>query len=289
MPSLIKTLKEEKNDTHFYDVISGKKIPPHAGSVYFNAYRNKWIMIMHQKFGDSSNLGEVWYAEADTPVGPWAYARKIVTHKKYSFYNPQQHPYFDQDGGRIIYFEGTYTTTFSAPAETATPRYDYNQIMYRLDLEDSRLTLPVAVYQVKDEEGERDYLLRDGVEIAGKWDAIESVPFFAVEPERGFNDLIPIYSVRNEQTVRLTAKHPNENASPLFYALPVDDPATENPQVVLLYEYRHLETGQCRYSTDPALLSDGWMRAKNPLCRIWKAPPGPLLLDREAKPIAENQ
>ena len=26
----------------------------------------------------------------------------------YTFYNPTQHPFFDQDKGRQIYFEGTY-------------------------------------------------------------------------------------------------------------------------------------------------------------------------------------
>jgi hypothetical protein len=285
MPSLIEALKEEKKETHFYDVVSGKKIPPHAGSVYFNTYRNKWIMIMHQKFGDSSMLGEVWYSEADTPVGPWAYARKIVTHKKYSFYNPQQHPYFDQDGGRIIYFEGTYTTTFSGPAETATPRYDYNQIMYRLNLDDPRLVLPVAVYQIRDEQTGSNYLLCDGVEKASKWNAIESIPFFAVEPDRASDDLIPIYTVRNEQTVRLTAKHPDENASPLFYALSAGNLANENSQVVPLYEYCHLETGQYCYSTDPASRQKGWIRKGHPLCHVWKAPPEPILLDRKAKPI----
>ncbi|MFC1633401.1 hypothetical protein ACFL5Z_01055 [Planctomycetota bacterium] len=285
MPSLIKSLKKEKKDTHFYDVISGKKIPPHAGSVYFNAYRNKWIMIMHQKNGDSSSLGEVWYAEADTPVGPWAYARKIVTHNKYSFYNPQQHPYLDQDGGRVIFFEGTYTHTFSGPAETSTPRYDYNQIMYRLNLDDPRLVLPVAVYQVKDVQNDRDYLLRDGVEKAGKWDTIESIPFFAVEPERGSNDLVPIYIVGNGQAVRLTVEHPDTTTPPLFCALPPDDPVNENPQIVSLYEYRHLETGQYRYSTDPASRQKGWIRKGTPLCRVWKAPPGPPLLDARAKPI----
>ena len=94
----------------------------------------------------SSFLGEVWYAEADTPLGPWVYARKIVTHDDYSFYNPKQHPIFDQDGGRIIFFEGTYTTTFSGNKDP-TPRYDYNQVMYQLDLADPRLALPVAVYE----------------------------------------------------------------------------------------------------------------------------------------------
>jgi hypothetical protein len=49
-----------------------------------------------------------------------------------------RHPFFDEDGGRVIYFEGTYTHTFSGRAER-TPFYDYNQVLYRLDLADPRL------------------------------------------------------------------------------------------------------------------------------------------------------
>jgi hypothetical protein len=120
------------------DAASGKSVLAHAGSVYWNEYRQRFVMIVCEQFG-SSFLGETWYAEAETPLGPWHKAVKIVTHDKYSFYNPKQHPYFDQDGGRIIYFEGTYTHTFSGN-EHKTPRYDYNQIMYRLDLADQRLT-----------------------------------------------------------------------------------------------------------------------------------------------------
>ena len=97
-------------------------------------------MIFHEAGGVSSQLGEVYYAEADRLTGPWDRARKIVTHDKYTFYNPKQHPMFDQDGGRVIYFEGTYTAAFSRSRQR-TPRYDYNQIMYRLDLSDPRLDL----------------------------------------------------------------------------------------------------------------------------------------------------
>ena len=53
---------------------------------------------------------------------------------------------FDKEGGRIIFFEGTYTTTFSGNPDP-TPRYDYNQVMYQLDLSDPRLALPVAIYR----------------------------------------------------------------------------------------------------------------------------------------------
>src|SRR5262249_5072904 len=110
-----------------------------------NGYRNRWGMITVESYGSPSMLGEVWDAEADTPLEPWVYARKAVTHDKYSFYNPKHHPMFDKDGGRIIFFEGTYTRTFSANNDP-TPRYDYNQVMYQLDLSDPRLALPVAIY-----------------------------------------------------------------------------------------------------------------------------------------------
>ncbi len=78
-------------------------------------------------------LGEVYYAEAPAPEGPWSPAIKVVTHDRYSFYNPKQHPMLAQQDGRFIYFEGTYTKMFSGNP-TSTPRYDYNQVMYRLDL-----------------------------------------------------------------------------------------------------------------------------------------------------------
>ncbi len=134
-----KALRKEHEAMHMVDSDSKKQITPHGGSVCWNRWRQKWIMIFNQFGGDSSNLGEVWYAEADTPVGPWTAAVKIITHNKYSFYNPKQHPYFDQDNGRLIYLEGTYCTTFSGDEKQATPRYEYNQIMYRLDLSDPRL------------------------------------------------------------------------------------------------------------------------------------------------------
>ena len=281
MPSLIEDLKQEKKDTHLYDITSGKKVSPHGGSVYFNAWRNKWITITVQQFGESSFLGEVWYAEADTPVGPWAYARKIVTHNKYTFYNPMQHPYFDQKGGSTIYFEGTYADTFSGSEKNPTPRYDYNQIMYRLNLDDLRLALPAPVYEVHDKQGRREYLLRDGVESADLWDSVESVAFFVVEPGRESDDLVPIYA----DNAGLTTERPGgESVKPLFYAMSKDKPADDNAAIVPLYEYQNAQTGQYQYSTDPALRQKGRIRTARPLCRVWKSPSVPLLIDRDAKP-----
>jgi hypothetical protein len=116
---------------------TGEPIRLHRSSVHWNGFRQSWIMIGVEAFGDSF-LGEVWFSEAPTPEGPWTEAVKVATHDRgsnedYTFYNPTSHPFFDEAGGRYIYFEGTYANTFSGNANP-TPLYDYNQMMYHLDL-----------------------------------------------------------------------------------------------------------------------------------------------------------
>jgi hypothetical protein len=125
-------------DVQFSDAQNGKAVKPHHGSAAWNDYRKKWISIFVREYGDASYLGEIYYAEADVPEGPWRKTVKIVTHDRYSFYDPKQHPYFSGESGRYVYFEGTYSMTFSGNKDP-TPLYDYNQIMYRLDLADERL------------------------------------------------------------------------------------------------------------------------------------------------------
>ena len=125
----------EESKFELIDMETGDSIIPHSGSVTWNEHRKRWILITVQ-IGGRSILGEVWYAEALDPMGPWSPARRIVTHDGYSFYNVKQHPYFAS--GNHLYFEGTYTWMFSGE-DQATPRYEYNQIMYRLNLDDPRL------------------------------------------------------------------------------------------------------------------------------------------------------
>jgi hypothetical protein len=278
-------LKREKQDVCFLDVESGNEITPHGGSVYFNAYRRKWVAIFLQAGGESSYIGEVWYAEADTPVGPWGYARKVATHNKYSFYNPKQHPYFDQDGGRTIYFEGTYSWTFSGSEERATPRYDYNQIMYRLDLDDPRLVLPAPVYEVRDRDSDIQYLLGAAITQGERWNEVESVAFYAVEPDRRSDNMVAVYAAsRPDGHFRLTTDAPGTSVKPLFLALPPTGQTTANSCIVPLYEYHHADSGRFRYSTQSELNDSGWSREEKPLCRVWKVPAGPLLWDRQAGP-----
>lgn len=138
-------MTREESPFRLQNADGGKPVLLHGGSVAWNAYRKKYVMIGSEVFG-ATMLGEIWYSEADRPEGPWVHARKIVTHANktgdaHDFYNPTQHAFFDRDGGRTIYLEGTYVNTFSGNPHP-TPYYEYNQIMYRLDLANPRLKLP---------------------------------------------------------------------------------------------------------------------------------------------------
>lgn len=111
-----------------------ERVALHNGSVRWNAYRRRWVMVACQIGGEASHLGEVWYAESDHPSGPFPVATKILSHNRQTFYNVVHHDFLDRDGGRVIHFEGTYTHEFSGNPDK-TPRYNYNQILYRLDLD----------------------------------------------------------------------------------------------------------------------------------------------------------
>ncbi len=115
-------------------------VKPHSGSIAFNPWRKRWVTVFMQAFGKPSAFGEIWYAEADAPTGPWGPAVKVLSHQNYTFYNPRLHPEFTPDDSPLVFFEGTYTMLFSKN-ERPTPRFDYNQILYRLDLDDPRLGL----------------------------------------------------------------------------------------------------------------------------------------------------
>lgn len=116
----------------------GSPVKLHSGSMAWNEFRKRWVIVFMQGFGKPSAFGEIWYAEAKSPTGPWSPAVKILTHDNYTFYNPRIHPEFTQADSPILIFEGTYTAEF-ADKPQPTPRYNYNQILYRLDLDDPAL------------------------------------------------------------------------------------------------------------------------------------------------------
>jgi len=264
------------------DVDTDEPVLSHGGSVFWNPYHKRWILITTQVYGKVSYLGEIWYAEADTPVGPWLYARQVVTHGGYTFYNPTQHPFFDSDGGRLVYFEGTYTDTYSK-IKDLTPRYNYNQLMYRLNLADSRLSLPTPVYRLVRGDGLVRYGTREGIDAGGLWSSVLGIPFYAVPPGRAAAGLVPLYA--NQGTLTLTA--PAAGATPLCYVLPATPAAAEKtaPNIVPLYAF-HRPGGAARwYAPDATGLPEGVMRDDLPICRVWRNPSSVLALDWQAKAV----
>ena len=117
---------------------AGQKVVAHTGSIAWNEHRKRWVTIFMEKFGKPSAFGELWYAEAKSPFGPWGPAIKVLSHQNYTFYNPRIHPELAPQDASFLLFEGTYTVQF-ADGPDPTPRYDYNQILYRVDLDDVAL------------------------------------------------------------------------------------------------------------------------------------------------------
>jgi hypothetical protein len=246
------------------DASTGRSVTAHFGSLCWNPHRERWVII-HVESGGTSPLGEVWYAEADNPLGPWVYARKIVTHERYSFYNPKQHPYFDKDGGRVLFFEGTYANTFSGNLDQ-TPRYDYNQVLYKLDLSDSRLNLPVAVYDLSHDASATSFGTRRHLPADTR---SRLVPFFALD--RPSTNSVAIYATRSGPSVRLSLEQSAPTDVPLFHALPPDAPA--NPDLfTALYEFINEDSLDRFYEINPETMRPGFRRRDKPLCLVWKNP-----------------
>jgi len=263
-------LKPEEALFALRDAETGKAVAAHGGSVYWNPFRGRWVMITVESFG-TSLLGEIWYAEADTPLGPWVYARKVVTHDKYSFYNPKQHPMFDKDGGRVIYFEGTYTHTFSGNDEQ-TPRYDYNQVMYKLDLSHPRLSLPVAVYVTSDPRAPNQFAtLRKLRAALPPPPSRPPAAFLALE--RPGESTVAVYQSAGAGGLSLRVGTPpvGESVQAVFHALPAElekPPATAVP----LHEFVDDTTGRRAYSTDLDWAQPGFRRSAKPICLVWRNP-----------------
>jgi hypothetical protein len=308
MDELVKAgfMQNEERWYSLYDIDSGKSIVPHEGSVYWNPFRKRWINILVQSFGETL-IGEVWYLEADTPQGPWVYAKKIITHnwpgQTCSFYIGAQLPEFDRNGGRTIYLKGSFSSAFGDDKKDA-PRHDYNIMVYKLELDDPRLFLPVPVYHDAEKTGrygtKQDF---DRADLDLVWFA----------PDRPAPGTLPIYQIADQNGIRLTPKA-GKNARKVFFALPTDykfaapveknadqkekgaekeqraggastatpAPAAEKDKIfdfvpipsvqpVALYEFRNAN-GKHRYSTDASLQIPGFTRSAAPLCFVWPSP-----------------
>ena len=125
------------------DAETGDTITLSGGDIQWSEHRQKWVYISQKQ--DDGNNGEVWYSESDELLGPYDTAVKIITHEdnddmqhtmgSYTFYNVVQYP-FAAEGG-YIFISGTAdaATDMDNSARANVARYDYNNIIYRLDLD----------------------------------------------------------------------------------------------------------------------------------------------------------
>jgi MYXO-CTERM domain-containing protein len=202
---------EDRLVGHVVDMATGAPIEVHEnGSTERNDFTGRYLRLMMSR----ADLGEIWLALADTPMGPWVHARRIVHHDRYTFYNPRHHRVFDRDFGRRIHFEATYTASFSGNPER-TPRYDYNQVMYGLDLDRPELAVPVPIYESARGELGDARVVRPG-------DAPLAARFFA--PVAAGVGTEPVWWSGPACEPRRLIVGGEPRTPPLFHALPADAP-----------------------------------------------------------------
>lgn len=204
-------IKEDEAFWQSRDVVTGNKINMDPQSVAWNEYRKRWIMIGYVF------TGEVWLFEGDSPLGPWTYGRNILKQHNYDFYNSGHHPLFDSQAGKRIYFEGTYTTGFIKNEHT-TPLYEYNQMMYALQLDDERLSLPQPVYEIT--HGTQTYLMKEGLDHFDSTTRITQIPFYAIPLSRTGTDWQTLYSTPSKNGCKLSTLPVSKSSKALCKVLP---------------------------------------------------------------------
>jgi len=206
---------------HLVDVETGREIVAHTnGALDPSPYSGRYVRLFAPRF----SLGETWIAISDTPMGPWVVARRLLGHEDYTFYNPRQHPALATDRGRRIYFDGTYVTSFSGN-DDPTPRYDYNQVMYAVYLDDAALALPMPIYE--SERGELGTL-----RVIDGGDGPIAAAFFA--PDREAEATLPVWWSGPSCEPRQLRIGGTPETPPIFWALPSDTSAAGHQTV--LYE-----------------------------------------------------
>jgi hypothetical protein len=247
-------------DGHVVAVDTGAPLTLTGSSFAWNAHRGRFVRVSQQVGGATSLLGELWHVEGDTPMGPWVYAQKIVTHDDYTFYNPFHHPELER--GASVYVEATYTATYTNA--TPTPRYNYNQVMVRVDLEDERLVMPVPVYDLA-ASLPGDFVTKRGL----RRDPGAAAAFLA--PDRPTRATVPVaWSTAACGPGRRLVAGGTAATTPLFWALPPDT-APMPPGTVGLYELSDAG-GRFAYALADAAPPPGFTRAARPLALVWRNP-----------------
>ncbi|HMF37399.1 MAG TPA: hypothetical protein VKF17_12195 [Isosphaeraceae bacterium] len=178
----------------------------------------------------------------------------------------------DEETGRGV----PYTAAFSG-SKDPTPRYDYNQVMYQLDLTDERLALPVPIYAVQ--ENVSSVRLVAGTSLAGDARSRE-IAFFA--PDRPGLAAVPIIEHRDEKTGQwlLTSSSTGSDVgstvergqSPLLYVIPADA-GKPSAGTVPLFEFRQ-QAGPGVYYLPIEDPRAGFQRSDRPVGLVWRNPSG---------------
>ena len=258
------------------DVETGTRVRSDTGTVYWNERRGRWISIRGETSGKTPR-GEIWYFEGDTPLGPWVYGRKILTHyidssNNYSFLFPAHHPELDRSGGQVIYFDGTLTNDLAA-TRFPLPSYNGNRIMYRMNLDDNRLYLPVPVYRV----GGSVPVHRTKLALSDH--VTDRTPIFFA-PDQPLPTAIYIYEYPDPEhnTVILSASTSSPTGQPgtfVFFAISKDasiPPASSLALTVPLNEFIHQSTQTRLYTTEDTVAESGYVKSAAPVCRVWPNP-----------------
>lgn len=197
----------ERLEGHIVDVTTADAFAVHEnGSTDRNEHLGRWTRLVIPTWA----LGETWLAISDTPMGPWVYATRVVVHEQYSFYNPRHHRELDEDHGRRMRFDATYTNSFSGNPDR-TPRYDYNQVMMAVDVDRPELRLPVPIYS--SERGELG-----PAEVVRPGDASLVADFFA--PLGPYPGTEPVWWSGPSCEPRRLVVGGEPETPPLFWALP---------------------------------------------------------------------
>jgi hypothetical protein len=257
--------KDQSLDDHVTDPATGLHIGILSAAGAWNARRGRFVRIAEQMGGAPSAGGEIWYLEGDTPMGPWVYARQIVTHNGYSFSNPWIHAELGHGGDPVVLFEGTYSKRFEVDKTLITPRYDKNQIMYGLDVDDQRLAVPVPIYDLGGATP-GDFAAKGRLPAAA---APAVAAFFA--PDRAMDGTVPVAWSGPSCGVRTLVVGSSPPTPPLFFAAP-PGAAGRSPILLPLYDYAASD-GHHAYSLESALSNlPGFASTNQPVCYVWPNP-----------------
>ncbi|MGM0599912.1 MAG: hypothetical protein ACQETH_08875 [Candidatus Rifleibacteriota bacterium] len=173
------------------EIDSGKRIKNFNGSIVYNKFIKSWIAI-----NQGAKPGQIIFSTADTPSGPWGFAKTVTEFNDYNLYNPVIHPWFKIDQGRSILFEGTYTWFFSG-SEEKTPWADYNQVMFKLDLTQPQLKMPRPVYLITNQNNDKELACSEELYQKDIWNKVEDIAFFAF-PHSSSKDLVNLSKIKGE-------------------------------------------------------------------------------------------